>query len=185
MRSFDAIDAELSALMGREANVTAALAAAASFRGLNLDAIDAMLDALGVPTARAAGPETVVPAASSAPLDADALFEDVGTGRQSMMAPLDAGATEAVVLTRDTAYEAGAAGDLSGLLEGSNSLMPPAPDDAMVQDVQDVQDVEDVEDAGASVVSLDADDDYEEMQAVTTSLEDDDLHSTEIEIVED
>jgi hypothetical protein len=178
MRSFDAIDAELSALMGREANVTAALEAAVQFRGLNLDAIDAMLDALGVPTAGTAGPETVVPAASSssAPLDADALFEDVGTGRQSMMAPLDAGATEAVLLTHDAAYEAGAAGDLAGLLEGSNSLMPPAPDDTGVEDVEDV---------GASVISLDADDDYEEMQAVTTSVDDDDLHSTEIEIVED
>lgn len=159
MRSYDAIDAELGALAGRESMRARALEAVRELRGKDLDAIDALLGELG--TARDASAST-----SAVSLDADALFEDVGSSRHSMLAPM-AIADEPLAARPD--LTPGAVGDLAGLLEGSSSMVPPPAGD-------------DFDDEALTVaVSTPVEEEYEEMRAEEL----DEPLSTEIEILDD
>lgn len=117
MRSFDAIDRELSALTVREAAVARALEGVNAVRGKSLGDVDAELALLG----------DVSMTRPTAALDADALFEDVGA-RPSIHAPMqmDGGSFAMPDLAPS------AAGDLAGLLEGSNSLMPPPLEETLI-----------------------------------------------------
>jgi hypothetical protein len=163
MRSFDAIDRELSALTVREAAVSRALESVSAVRGKSLGDVDAALDALGVasvtrPTQRGANEDPE--------LDMDALFEDIGV-RPSMHAPMQM--EGGPVAMPDLAPSA--AGDLAGLLEGSNSLMPPPLEETLIP-------------GGMPAPSkVPAQDEYEEMRLASDESED--PLSTEIEILED
>jgi hypothetical protein len=148
MQKFEAIDAELSALTAGDAAVSRALEAVRIVRSESLDSlasVDALLASLGDVS------KVVSTQRTSAPLDVDSLFEDAAAARPSMMAPMYE-APDA----RPSDMAPSAAGDLAGLLEGSNSLMPPP-----------------------------LEDDYEEMRMASVEIEDEGPPSTEIEILED
>lgn len=163
MGKFDSVDAELLALSGSEGAVTRALDSARVTKPRTLEDADAALASLGDGSASRPVP--------SAAFDAEALFEDVGS-RPSMMAPMDMDVGASPAPMPDLAPSA--AGDLAGLLEGSNSLLPPASDEASEPVAMPI----------SVATPLHVEEEYEEMRLASVEIEDE-PQSTEIEILED